>query len=95
MTNHNIDNQQRSRCEQSKVLTAVVINNTIFWNITPSSPLSVNRHFGETYRLHPQGRKNKLSKTPARTVDCFQAGFLLSLFFDPEDGGDMFLRNVD
>jgi hypothetical protein len=25
---------------------------------------------------------------------CFHAGFLLSLFFDPEDGGDMFLRNV-
>jgi hypothetical protein len=25
---------------------------------------------------------------------CFQAGFLLGLFFDPEDGGDMFLRNV-
>jgi hypothetical protein len=22
-------------------------------------------------------------------------GFLLGLFFDPEDGGDMFLRNVD
>jgi hypothetical protein len=25
---------------------------------------------------------------------CFHAGFLRSLFFDPEDGGDMFLRNV-
>jgi hypothetical protein len=25
---------------------------------------------------------------------CFHAGFLLGLFFDPEDGGDMFLRNV-
>jgi hypothetical protein len=25
---------------------------------------------------------------------CFHAGFLLSLFFYPEDGGDMFLRNV-
>jgi hypothetical protein len=23
------------------------------------------------------------------------AGFLLSLFFDPEDGGDIFLRNVE
>jgi hypothetical protein len=22
------------------------------------------------------------------------AGFLLGLFFDPEDGGDMFLRNI-
>jgi hypothetical protein len=25
---------------------------------------------------------------------CFHAGFLLGLFFDPEEGGDMFLRNV-
>jgi hypothetical protein len=24
----------------------------------------------------------------------FHAGFLLVLFFDPEDGGDMFFQNV-
>jgi hypothetical protein len=50
-----------------EVLTAVVMKGTIFWNITPCSPLKINRRF--------------------------VGGFLLGLFFDPEDGGDIFLRN--
>jgi hypothetical protein len=29
--------------------------NTIFWAVTPCSPLKVNRRFGGTYRLHLQG----------------------------------------
>jgi hypothetical protein len=29
-----------------------------------------------------------------RLPNCFHAGILLGLFFGPEDGGDMFLRNV-
>jgi hypothetical protein len=40
-----------------EVLTAVVVNNTIFWDITPCSPLRVDRRFGGTYRLHVQGRE--------------------------------------
>jgi hypothetical protein len=35
-----------------------------------------------------------MSKKPALLATCFHAGFLLGLFFDPEDGSDMFLRNV-
>jgi hypothetical protein len=30
----------------------------------------------------------------ALLTTCFHAGFLRDVFFDPEDGGDMFLRNV-
>jgi hypothetical protein len=41
----------------SEVLTAVVMKSTIFWDITPSSPLRANRRFGGTYRLHLQGRR--------------------------------------
>jgi hypothetical protein len=33
-----------------------LLKSTIFWDITPCSPLSVNRRFGGTYRLHLQGR---------------------------------------
>jgi hypothetical protein len=32
--------------------------------------------------------------SPALLAACLQAGFLFGLFFDPEDKGDMFLRNV-
>jgi hypothetical protein len=34
----------------------------IFWDMTPRSPLSFNRRFGGTYRLHLQGRKNRFRK---------------------------------
>jgi hypothetical protein len=45
------------KCVGFEVLTAVVMNSTIFWDIMPCSPLSVNRRFGGTYYLHLQGRK--------------------------------------
>jgi hypothetical protein len=32
-------------------------SHTIFWDITPCSPLKIKRRFGGTYRLHLQGRK--------------------------------------
>jgi hypothetical protein len=35
------------------------------------------------------GSKNKQSKTPE--LHLLHAGFFLGLFFDPEDGDDMFL----
>jgi hypothetical protein len=52
-----------------EVLTEVVMKSTIFWDITPCSPLNINRRFGGTYCLQPL------------LATCFHAGFLLSLFF--------------
>jgi hypothetical protein len=44
------------------------------------------------------GPKNNPRKKPARKQmenrGLLHAGFSLGLFFDPEDGGSMFLRNV-
>jgi hypothetical protein len=75
-----------------EVLTAVVMKNIIFWDITPCNHLKVNRLFGGTYRLHLQGRK--ISRARALLATCFQADFLLDLFLDPEDGGNILPRKV-
>jgi hypothetical protein len=67
----------------------IILKGTIFWDIMPCCPLKVNRLFGGTYRLHLQGRQ--ISRAGNQLESSWHAGFLLGLFFDPEDGGDMFL----
>jgi hypothetical protein len=69
----------------------------------PCSPLKVNRHFGGTCHLHFQSQRICQAKKKhgsrwqsehmALLATCFHVCFLLSLFFDPEDGNDMFLLN--
>jgi hypothetical protein len=46
------------------VLTAVVMNSTIFWDITWCNPLKVNRRFGGKISPSSSG-SNKTSKRPA------------------------------
>jgi hypothetical protein len=62
----------------------------IYWGIAPCSPY-VNDRFGGTYHLHLQGRKSAQQETSVQQVTGW---FLVRLIFDPEDLGDMFLRNV-
>jgi hypothetical protein len=66
------------------------MKSSVFWDITQCSPLKVHRRFGGTCHLHLQGQI--ISQARYQVVACFHAGFLHGLFFDPEDGGDMFLR---
>jgi hypothetical protein len=54
---------------------------TIFQDITASSPLKFNRRFERIYRSH-------------LLATCFHASFLPGLFFEREEGGNMFLGNV-
>jgi hypothetical protein len=69
-----------------EVLTAVVMKSSIFWDITPRSPLRVNRHFGGTCRLQFQVRRISHARNQR------EAGSKQS---SAEDGRDMFLRKVD
>jgi hypothetical protein len=71
-------------CVGFEVLTAVAMKSTIFWDITPCSPLKVNRRFGGTYRHHLQdliisrGRNQRESRWQAEP-------FCLSWRYIPED----------
>jgi hypothetical protein len=75
----NISEQSHRLCFHNNTVTStsfchVVIKISVFWYMTPCSPLKVNRLFGGTFRLHL-----KPSRQPAL---CW---FLLLLFFDLDD----------
>jgi hypothetical protein len=42
--------------------TGLNMKSIIFWDMTLCSPLSYNRRFGVSYRLHLQGRRNRFGK---------------------------------
>jgi hypothetical protein len=62
----------------------------IVWGTVACSPLKVNQLFGRTYSLRIQGRK--VSQT--RNQHVAGSRQRSDVFFDPEDGSDMSLRNV-
>jgi hypothetical protein len=44
--------------EGFEVLTAVIMQSSVFWDITPCNPLKVNRCFGGISRLKAGGNKS-------------------------------------
>jgi hypothetical protein len=66
------------------------MNNSVLWDLTPRNPLKVNRRFGGTCRLHLQDRKINQGRNQRESR---RARFLTGLFFDPEDGGYVFLES--
>jgi hypothetical protein len=75
-----------------EVLTAAVMKSTIFWDITPCSSLKVNRRFGATYASVFRAKELAELETSVKEGGK-QSSAEQSLYFDPEDGGDVFLRN--
>jgi hypothetical protein len=85
--------QQQEIYVGCEVLTAVVMKSTIFWDITPWGPLKVYRRFGGTRHLHFQGRKISQAGNQLE-AGSKQSWFLTWFILDPEDRGDISLRNV-
>jgi hypothetical protein len=47
----------RNKTISFEVLTAVVVQTSFFWDMTPGSPLEGNQHYEGTFHLHLQGRR--------------------------------------
>jgi hypothetical protein len=62
----------------------------------PHSRSGPSGHGGETKIPTPPKQEISVKKAASRAYACyvFRAGFLLDLLFNPEEGGDMFLRKV-
>jgi hypothetical protein len=79
-----------------EVLTAVVMKSSIFWNITPRSPLEVIRSFRGTCRLHLQGRRISQAKTSLKEDSKQSRGTYEEVNNRIHtEKQNMFLRNVD
>jgi hypothetical protein len=65
-----------------EILIAVVMGIYISWDIIPCSPLEVNWRFGETFKAGPL------------LAIYFYSCLLIGLIIDPENGGEIFLREV-
>jgi hypothetical protein len=54
-----------------EIFAAVVMKSAVLRDITPCSPLKVNRRFGGTYRLHLQGRRISRARNQVASRACY------------------------
>lgn len=65
----------------------------IFWHIRPCIPLKLNRHFGGIFPFLLQDQRVRTPTSNLRLIPA-PCWFLHVLFFDHEDGDDIFIRNI-
>jgi hypothetical protein len=70
------------------------MKNATFWNIITCSLVKHYRRFGGTYCINLQGRRGGQYVPTKRRCHLISRWFLSSLFFDTENGGVIYLRNV-
>jgi hypothetical protein len=68
------------------------MKSSIFWDITPFSPLNVNSCSEEDVASIFSAKK--YPKQDISACHLLQVDFLLGLIFDPEDGGPIFFPNA-
>jgi hypothetical protein len=73
-------------------LSQRVYEDVYLQGLTRRGPLKLNRRFGGIYQ--PLLSKEGFMSKPNIYCCLLHAGFFLGLVFIPEDGGDVFLRNV-
>jgi hypothetical protein len=83
------------------ILKVVVTRSFVFWDTMPCIPLKINRRFGATCRLHhhvqrigPARNQHETGRKNNSACQTLHVGFLFPSIFVPQDGGDIFLRNV-
>jgi hypothetical protein len=80
------------------VRTFLELKSSIFLDITPCSPFEVTdvseEHVASIFRVEQYSKQETTMESMGSACYLLRAGFLLGLFSDPEDGGDMFFRNI-
>jgi hypothetical protein len=73
----------------------------MFWDTMSCGSLIIKAHFGLIHFLHLQGQqinharnKHEAGSKQSSASCMLPDGFLLGLFFDPEDGCNIFLKNT-